>query len=48
MKVSLYMAVSIDGYVATVDHNTDWVSDNDWEVFGNISIELKRHMSWFG
>jgi len=29
------MAVSIDGYVATLDHSTDWVSDNDWEVFGN-------------
>jgi len=35
MKVSLYMAVSIDGFIATLDHSTDWVSDNDWEVFGN-------------
>lgn len=39
MKVVLYMAVSIDGYIAREDDSTDWVSDKEWESFKNILKE---------
>ena len=35
MKLTLYMAISIDGHIAKADHSTDWVSDTDWKQFGN-------------
>ncbi len=33
MKVKIYNAISIDGFIATPSHNTEWVSDTDWEEF---------------
>ena len=33
MKVTLYMAISIDGFVATKDGGSDWVSEVDAEHF---------------
>jgi len=36
MKVTLYMAISTDGYVAKKNDNTDWVCDADWAVFSKI------------
>ncbi len=33
MKVILYMAITINGYVAKTDDNTDWVSATDWDNF---------------
>jgi dihydrofolate reductase len=36
MKVILYMAISVDGYVARTNHDTDWVSDTDWSVFSDM------------
>lgn len=35
MKVTLYMAISIDGFVATKDGGSDWVSEVDGEHFMN-------------
>jgi len=31
MKLTLYNAISIDGFIATLDDNTDWVKD--WEYY---------------
>jgi len=36
MKVTLYNAISIDGFIARSDHKTDWVSDTDWEIFTKL------------
>lgn len=33
MKISLYMWISLDGYIAKTDYNTDWISDKDFEIF---------------
>ena len=33
MNISIYNAVSIDGFIATKENKTNWVSDLDWEVF---------------
>lgn len=33
MKVILYMAVSVDGFVATRDGDSDWVSEVDQPIF---------------
>lgn len=41
MKVYLYNAISIDGYIATADDGTDWVSDTDWEIFSGAVKEKK-------
>lgn len=30
------MAISVNGYIATEDHNTDWVSDTDWKHFSDF------------
>jgi len=35
------MAISADGYIATRDHNTDWVSDTDWQQFGHYVSQAK-------
>ncbi len=39
MKVTLYNAISIDGFIATPDGNSDWVSEKDAEVFEKKCIE---------
>lgn len=33
MKVTLYLAISADGFIATEDDNTDWVGDDSWESY---------------
>lgn len=33
MKVILYMAVSVDGYIARENGSTDFVSDREWDNF---------------
>ena len=33
MKATLYMAISIDWFIATEDWNSDWISENDIEIF---------------
>ena len=35
MKITLYNAISIDGFIAKEDGNSDWVSDTDAEIFYN-------------
>lgn len=30
MQITLYMAISVNGYIAKRDHNTDWVCESDW------------------
>ncbi len=30
MKLTLYMAITANGYIATQNHGTDWVCDTDW------------------
>lgn len=30
MQITLYMAISVNGYIAKKDHNTDWVCESDW------------------
>lgn len=35
MKVTLYMAISADGFIATKDGNSDWVSEKDSQNFEN-------------
>lgn len=41
MKVTIYNAISIDGYIATQDQQTDWVSETDWNQFNRL-IKQKR------
>jgi len=33
MKVKLYNAISLDGFIARKDGDSDWVSETDWPVF---------------
>src|SRR5256885_5834034 len=40
MKVVLYMATSINGYIAKADDNTDWLSPEDNASFENICREF--------
>jgi len=40
LHVTIYNATSIDGFIATKNDNTDWVSDTDWEIFQNLT---KQH-----
>jgi len=49
MKTILFMAISLNGYIATSDHKTPW-SDKDWNNFkeivqktGNIIIGRKTY-----
>ena len=30
---TLFMAISIDGYIVKNDYSTDWVFDSDFEMF---------------
>lgn len=34
MKVTLYMAITANGYIAKSDDNTDWVCETDWQQLG--------------
>jgi len=40
MKVTLYMATSLDGFIAKSDMSTNWISDRDFEIFDN---KMKEH-----
>jgi dihydrofolate reductase len=40
MKVILQNAISIDGYIAGPNHDTDWRSDEDWESFINLANDI--------
>lgn len=31
MKVTLYMAISVNGYIAKLNDNTEWVCESDWD-----------------
>ncbi|OGM11384.1 hypothetical protein A2Z22_01210 [Candidatus Woesebacteria bacterium RBG_16_34_12] len=33
MKITLYMAISVDGYIAKKDGDSDWISEDDNENF---------------
>lgn len=33
MKITLYMATSINGFIAKGQNDTDWVSESDWAQF---------------
>jgi dihydrofolate reductase len=30
MKLTLYMAITVNGYIADKNENTNWVCDTDW------------------
>ena len=40
MKVILYMAMSVNGYVATEQDETPW-SDEEWESYHNAVMKAK-------
>jgi len=40
MKVILYMAISIDGFIAKKDENTKWVCDTDWGIFSKMVKDI--------
>ncbi len=42
MKLTLYNAISIDGFIATKNGDTSWVNAIDWEVFEKLSYETKH------
>lgn len=33
MKVTLYMAISVDGFITRGENDSDWVSESDWDQF---------------
>lgn len=39
MHVQLYMAISIDGFIARQNDDTNWVSSTDWDNFRKIIKE---------
>ena len=39
MKLILYMAMTVNGFVATEEGDTDWVSPEDWDRFKKIAKE---------
>src|SRR5689334_11805472 len=39
MKVILYMATSINGYITKGEDDSDWVSEVDWEEFNALKNE---------
>lgn len=40
MKVTIFNAISIDGYIAKPDGDSDWVSEIDSEIFASIMKEF--------
>lgn len=55
MKVTLYMAVSIDGFIAKKDGDSDWVSEVDSVIFnqqikdkGCIAVGRKTYEQFYG
>lgn len=41
MKVILYMATSVNGYITKAEDDSDWVSDIDWKEFDCLKRESK-------
>lgn len=41
MKVIIYNAISIDGYIADANQQTDWVSETDWKQFNRLVKQKK-------
>lgn len=39
MKVILYMAISVNGYITSGKDNSDWVSKEDWNEFDKLKRE---------
>ncbi len=39
MKVTIYNAISVDGFIAGPEHDTSWVSDSDWN---SLERELEK------
>ncbi len=55
MKITLYMATTIDGYIAKTDGDSDWVSPVDTKNFaaaieehGNIILGSRTYKQYFG
>lgn len=44
--VTLYMATSIDWYIATENWNSEWISESDIEVFDNITQSSDCVIIW--
>ncbi|MCA9380699.1 dihydrofolate reductase family protein [Candidatus Dojkabacteria bacterium] len=42
MKLTLYNAISVDGFIATKDGDTSWVADADWEVFESLCYQYRN------
>ena len=40
MKVILYMEMTVNGFVAKPDDNTDWISDEAWESYTAVMAEV--------
>lgn len=40
MKVTLYMAMTANGYIAKEDDSTDFVSDGEWESFRMMATKV--------
>ncbi len=41
MKVILYYATSINGYITHGDNDSDWVSETDWEQFNKLMKDCR-------
>ncbi len=37
MKVILYMAISVNGFIAKEDDDTSWISDEEWASYSEIA-----------
>ncbi len=46
MKVTLYMATSIDGYIATPEGDSEWISEADIEMFDQKTQEADCIIVW--
>ena len=46
MKVTLYMAISIDGYIATETWDSEWISEHDIEIFDKITWNSDCVIIW--
>jgi dihydrofolate reductase len=40
MKITLYMAITADGFIATSDGNSDWVTEEDGQLFEQKILEV--------
>lgn len=41
MKVTIYNAISIDGYIADSGQGTEWVTETDWNQFNRLVKQKK-------